>query len=138
MAPPKPKAHGFTLVELAVVCAVVGLLATVAWPSWLQHLQRARRTDAVAALTRLQAAQERLRSNAGVYSADLATLQTAAISPEGLYTVAVVLEGPDGYRATATPRADRAQANDMDCTPLVLQVRAGFAEQGPTPACWHP
>ena len=57
-APAVQPAAGFTLVELAVVCAIAGVLAAVALPSYQSHLLRAGRADAVDALTRLQMAQD--------------------------------------------------------------------------------
>jgi type IV pilus assembly protein PilE len=51
-----------TLVEVCVVMAVIGIVSAMAWPSQLAQLQRARRLDAMAALTRLQFAQERHRA----------------------------------------------------------------------------
>ena len=45
---------GLTLIEVAVVLTVVGIVTAMAWPSHLGELQRARRLDATSALTRLQ------------------------------------------------------------------------------------
>lgn len=128
---------GFTLVELATACAVVGVLAGVALPSYQGQLQRARRTDAVAALTRLQAAQEAMRSQHGLYSADFGALQLAPTSGEGLYTLQLEITGPDSYRARAVARADGQQAADHDCATLLLDVKSGFAEVGPSARCWN-
>ena len=57
----RPAGRGFTLVECAVVCAIVGILGAVALPSLRGHELRSARIDAVDALTRLQAAQEQHR-----------------------------------------------------------------------------
>lgn len=132
-----PGCRGFTLVEVLVTCAVVGVIAGMAVPGWQAQLQQARRSDAVAALTRLQAAQERLQAHHGLYSADLAALQVAPRSGEGLYDIAVTLTGPDGYRADARARADGAQAGDSACATLTLEVRRGFASIGPSARCWN-
>lgn len=129
--------RGFTLVEVLTVCALATLMAALALPSYQSHLTRARRSDAVAALTRLQAAQERLRAFQGLYSADFGALQLPATSSEGQYALDIQLDAPDGYRATATARAGGQQAHDDACAQLVLRVRSGFAEIGPTPGCWN-
>lgn len=129
--------RGFTLVEVLVTCAVVGVIAGVALPGYQSQLQQARRSDAVAALTRLQAAQERLQAGHGIYSADLAALQIAPRSGEGLYDLRIELTGADSYRAHAVARADGAQAGDAACATLTLEVRRGFASIGPSARCWN-
>ena len=37
---------GFTLIELMVAVAVVGILSAIAYPSYLQHVRKSRRADA--------------------------------------------------------------------------------------------
>ena len=128
---------GFTLIEVLIVCAVAGVLASVAVPGYQAQLTHARRSDAASALMRLQQAQERFRMHNGLYSADFRALQVAPSSGEGLYTLAVEITGPDSYRATATPVAGRAQAGDRECAPLALDVKLGFAQPGPSARCWN-
>ena len=128
---------GFTLVEMLVVCVVVGVLATLVLPGYQAQLTHSRRADATSALMRLQQAQERFRMHHGLYSADFRALQVAPGSGEGLYTLAVEITGPDSYRATATPVAGRAQAGDRECAPLALEVKLGFAQPGPSARCWN-
>lgn len=129
---------GFTLVELCIAAAVVAVLAAVALPSYRGHLLQAGRVDAVAALTRLQAAQEQHRSAHGLYAAQLGALRgVSAVSPEGRYTVSMALDGPEGYRATATVRAGGPQAGDRECSELTLDVVQGFATPGPSARCWR-
>lgn len=131
--------HGFTLVELCVVLALVGLLATVAWPSMQAQLQRSRRADAVAALMRVQLAQESYRANNGLYAAQLVGLQGASStrSREGLYDIELVGDGPNRYEARATARAGSVAAADADCAVMSLQVREGLAEFAPSARCWN-
>lgn len=133
----RPRARGFTLVEVLTTCALVGVVSTLALPGYQAQLLKSRRSDAVAALTRVQAAQERLRAGAGVYSSDFRALQVAAQSGEGLYTLAIELDGPDSYHATATAVAGSAQAKDSGCARIELRVNSGFASFGPDPRCWN-
>lgn len=129
--------HGFTLTELAIVCAIVGILATIALPSWRARELQAGRLDAVDALTRLQTAQERHRADHGLYAPQLAALRIAPTSAQGRYALALELTGPDAYRASASARADGPQAADRDCSVLTVEVRSGFAQAGPSARCWN-
>ena len=134
--PTAAAAAGFTLVETLMVCAVVAILATLAWPSFRGHDFRAGRVDAVAALTRVQMAQEQHRSAHGLYASELrALVGTSAQSPQGRYAISLALSGPEIYVATAS--ALGAQAQDPGCATITLQVKHGFAQTGPHAGCWQ-
>lgn len=134
---PGRAARGFSLIDMMSACAITGILAAVALPSWQGSLVKTRRVDAVQALTRLQAAQERYRDEHGRYATTLEALQLGARSEAGHYTLAVEAEAAGRYRALATPTAGGAQAGDADCAPLTLAVDSGFARQGPSRRCWN-
>ncbi len=130
--------QGLTLIELLTVLSVSAVMVALAVPSQLSSLQRARRLDAVAALQRMQAAQEQYRSRHGVYGADRATLSgIGPTSGEGLYSL--VVRDADGDRVTlaALARHDRAQSGDGDCREITLRLNQGFAEPGPDGRCWN-
>ena len=131
-------ARGFTLVELCVVLALVGLLATVAWPSWQTQLQRGYRADAVTALMRVQLAQESHRAHHGLYAAQLNVLVGAAapVSAQGWYDIELT-GGGDRYEARARVRAGSAVASDSACAVLSLQVRDGLTDYAPSARCWN-
>lgn len=139
MNPPRTCcAAGFTLVELCVVLAVGGVLAALAWPSFQSQLQRGRRADAVAALMRVQMAQESHRANHGLYAAQLGALRGAAArSGEGWYDIELHATGGAQYEARAVARAGSPAAADHDCAQLVLQVHEGLAEYAPSARCWN-
>lgn len=127
---------GFTLLETLMVCAFAAVLAAVSWPSFRSQDLRAGRVDAVAALTRVQMAQEQHRSAHGMYAGEMRALPGAsAQSPQGRYGISLKLLGPEAYVATA--RALGAQAQDTGCATLTLQVKVGFAQNGPHAGCWQ-
>mgnify|MGYP001944455157 CR=1 FL=1 len=58
---------GFTLIELMIVVAIVGILAAFAYPSYTEHVRKARRADAQAALLELAQFMERYYTANGRY-----------------------------------------------------------------------
>lgn len=132
-------ARGFTLVEITVVLALATLLATLAWPTLREPLLRARRADAVAALTRIQLAQESYRAQHGLYAASLDALRgaSAARSPGGLYDLELRAGGAEQYAVRALPRAGSAVDGDARCPVISLVVDAGRARHAPDARCWN-
>lgn len=134
--PARRTARGLTLVEITVVLAVLGIVATLALPSQMATLQRARRLDATAALNRLQMAQERHRSTHGLYAFDLAALAGPSRSGEGLYDLLLRNPGDGSVVLAARARADGAQGGDTECAEITLRLNQGLADIGPSGRCW--
>lgn len=59
--------RGFTLIEMMIVVAVVGLLATIAYPSYQDYVLKGRRAEARTALLELMQQQERYMTQRGTY-----------------------------------------------------------------------
>ena len=139
--------NGFSLIEILIVLVVVAVIAMVAIPSYLDSVQKARRTDGRNALLALQVNQEKYRANCAQYGASIGasdvcttgsyTLKGSTSSTEGYYTVAITggSASATGYVATAT--ATGAQAGDTNCPTLTLTVSNVSPEGAYTPAdCW--
>ena len=58
---------GFSLLELVIVTAVLGILLTIAIPSYQRYMQRANRAEAIRMMLAIASCQERVRSNTGFY-----------------------------------------------------------------------
>ena len=128
---PRRERAGFTLVEMVGRAGRwSAMLAALAWPPLHEQLSRSRRADGVAALMRVQIAQESYRAHTACTRRQLSALGGAggALSAEGLYRIELQRDGAARYRVSATPRAGRAQAGDRLCPVLQLRVDDGRAE----------
>ncbi len=57
----KAKQMGFTLIELMITVAIIGILSSVGYPSYMSHIQKAKRSEAQAALVSMATAMEQWR-----------------------------------------------------------------------------
>lgn len=63
------KHYGFTLIELLIALAIVGIIATIAYPSYQGSILKTRRAEGKAALMQVMMAQERYYSQNNTYMA---------------------------------------------------------------------
>src|SRR5256885_9595200 len=85
----KRKNQGFTLIELMIVVAVVGILGAIAIPSYSEYIRRGHRAEARAGL--LQAAQwlERASTATGTYPLTAAFPSALATVPSNRYDISL-------------------------------------------------
>ena len=114
------KQTGFTLVELMIVVAIVGILAGIGYPSYRAYVIDNNRNDAKAALYKAQLLQEQLYLDNGLYATSLTSGAVNTLSGwndgSNYYTFALdPSAGLGTYTLIATVQASSTQATDSDC-----------------------
>lgn len=136
--------HGFTLIELMIVVAIVGILGAIAYPSYTEYVRKGHRADARAGLLQAQLWMERAATATGAYPTELPSGLTWTADTSKRYTIALQ-QGASAttYTLAATPRSGSAQANDSCGTYTLnhtgVQGAAGkkSGEIGYRSDCWN-
>ena len=141
----RSKNKGFTLIEVMVVVAIIGILASIALPSYSSYVRKGKRIEAKTALMSVLQSQGKYRANCPQYASSLAaadscilgayTLASASVTPAVLYTLAVTAADTTSFTATASAVAGSAQSKDTGCLVLTLAQDKGNLTMTP-PQCW--
>ncbi len=126
------KVKGFTLIELLIAVAIVGILAAIAYPNYLDHMYKSRRADGHSALMNLASYMESFYTENNTYTgATLTALGLTNQSPQNYYTTSISAATATSYTIKATPTG--AQASDS-CGALTL---TNTNVKGPRANCWQ-
>ena len=83
---------GFTLVELAIVIVIIGVLASFGVPRFRDAVERSKAGESLNYLSAIRAAQERYHAREGTYASDVADLDVSIPSPK-YFTVGTIAAG---------------------------------------------
>jgi len=86
---------GFTLIELMIVVAIIGILTSIAYPSYQGSIMKSRRVDAQGALMGLANAMERYYTVNNFYPSPSSSAPTAGIYPQYSPVDSIVPPIPD-------------------------------------------
>lgn len=97
---------GFSLVELAVVVVIIGVLAAFAVPRFRASVERSKAAEAFNYLSAVQAAQERYHARQSTYADDLSVLDIKLTAPKyfsvGTPTAGATGDIQDSWELTLT------------------------------------
>lgn len=133
------KYKGFTLIELMIVVAIVGVLAAIAYPSYQEYIARARRADAKTVLLENAQFLERFYTQNGSYLT--ATLPITEAPKDGgtkFYDISfVAAQTATAFQIQAVPK--NAQSGDK-CGTMIVNQSNQKSVSGATldsPTCWN-
>ena len=131
---PHQIAHGFTLIELMIVVAIIGILASVAYPSYNDYVVRNNREEAPRELVRLANLQEQLFVDSRSYTSNISELGVGSTAiyetPSKNYIITSNVVG-NTFTLTATAQGTQA-TNDAVCSAITITDTGSKLPR----ACW--
>ena len=116
---PARQSRGMSLIGLMISVAIVGILASIAYPSYEAQMQKSRRADAINALTDLANRMERYYTRTNAYNT--ATINVASSTDVLASAATVDAAGVSGFEPLG-PQPLRGMSGTIDVFQLVDPV----------------
>jgi len=140
---------GFTLIELMIVVSIVGILAGIAYSSYMKSIMKSNRTDAKTELADFSQRLQRCFTANGKYDTDngVCAIKDSLAGTDGVttrggfYVVKATNITSAAYTLTATPAAGKTQSKDSDCASFILDSKGKKTAKNKSAAdstdkCW--
>ena len=123
---PSIQQRGFTLIEIMIVVAVIGVLAAIAYPNYQQYVIKTKRTEAMSEMQNIASQLESRKLAQGTYSNALTTGLGGNFPSRG-QTLYIITFTPSPLTAewviTATPVPNSQVATDGTLTLNYLNIK---------------
>jgi len=129
------KTLGFTLIELLITVAIIGILASVAYPAYTDFILRANRSEGQRELMRLANLQEQVFVDTRSYASNMKGLGMSTdeyTTESGNYLISVA-SGATTTSFTLQAVAKKSQVNDTGCTTLKIDYLGAKTPK----KCWE-
>lgn len=138
---PHRRARGFTLIELMITVAVIGILASIAVPSYTSYIRRAKIAEATGALGALRVRLEQYYQDNRNYGSTIATCGGGMVMPTTpSFTISCTWDigaTSQSYLATATgTAAGNMTGYVFTVNDANVQSTTEFAGVAVAVACW--
>lgn len=104
--------QGFTLLELMIAIAILGILTSIAYPSYTDYVRKGHRNDGQAILLDAANRQEVHYAKNATYTNDFTKLNLPTASPEGYYTITIPSADATSYTIVASATTKGGQNQD--------------------------
>ena len=132
------RVSGMTLIELLCVISIIGILAAISYPMFIEQSAKGRRASARALMYQVLQNEERYYTGNNTYTTDPLALGLAnPLQTEQATHVVTLAVGPTGDLTTSVSITGTALVPDSECTTLTLTSANAQSGTGSQPSvCW--